>query len=804
MRFLPILAQLLFSFLIVAVSLHIARADDGDAPTGSVQGRVQTSDGQPASYVNITLKGTNKGTLSDGDGRYVLRYLPAGEHIILATFVGLQPQEQVVTVSDGQVTETSFVLTETASQLDEVQVRAFKSDNQKPITVGKVAIRPMDLPQAVAVVERDVLERQQALRLSDVLMNTNGVYLTGTAGGTQEEVAGRGFVFNSNNTFKNGVRFNNSVMPEISALERVEVLKGSGAILFGNVAPGGIINLVTKKPQFESGGSASVRVGSFGFVKPMIDVYGGIGNSQRVAYRLNATYEQGNSFRDEVRGKRFYVNPSLLVNLSDKTNLLIETDYLYDNRTSDFGTAAINYTVADQPRNRFLGVSWGYARVEQRNATATLTHQLNPNWTVRALGSVQGYNNDLFAIQRPNRDNQFIKPDGTWIRGLQRTQIVETYWIGQLDLTGEFTTGPLKHTLLVGADADQYRTNTTIYNPIARYDTINVFDLGKFRQRSDIPTLTARTLTNAPIDRVGVYVQDLISFSEKIKLLAGVRYSYQQTGSNVLTYADNKSTTMTTFADAVTPRIGFIYQPVPMTALFVSYANSFNTNTGVDTANNALSPSFVNQYEAGIKNDLFNGFLSANVTAYQIKNSNLAQTSLVGGNTNPNVKELAGEVTSRGVEVDLKTKQLGGFAFIGGYSYNQTRYTRSNIFAIGSLLRFNPNHTANGSVYYSFQRTGDGAFRWARGLNVGLTAFYMGERQAGRPTRLTVNNDTFRLIPVPAYTQIDASVGYSLTRFSIRAKVSNVLNVLNHHVYDDNSVNPIAPRMLSATVSYRW
>jgi iron complex outermembrane receptor protein len=560
---------------------------------------------------------------------------------------------------------------------------------------------------------------------------------------------------------------------------------------------------VTKKPQFQSGGSASVRLGSFGFVKPSFDVYGGIGNSQRVAYRLNATYEQGNSFRDDVQSKRFYVNPSLLVNLSSKTNLLVEADYLNDDRTPDFGTGAINYAIADVPRSRFLGVSWGYNRIEQRSATATLTHQINRNWTVRATGSAQGFTSDQFAATRPNA-GQFIQTNGTWVRGIQRTQVDETYWIGQVDLTGQFTTGAVKHTLLVGADADQYRTKTTAYNPVARYDTINVFNLGQFRQRrgdgpSDIPTLTARALTNAPIDRAGVYVQDLISFSEKIKLLAGLRYSYQQTGSDVLTYADNKTTSVTTFADAVTPRVGFVYQPVPTTSLFVSYANSFNTNTGVDVAGNALAPSFIDQYEAGIKNDLFNGFLSANVTAYQIKNSNLAQTSLAGGNTNSNIKELAGEVTSRGVEVDLKTKQLGGFSFLGGYSYNQTKYTASNIYIVGSLLRYNPNHTANGSVYYAFQQA-----NWARGLNVGLTAFYMGERVAGRSTRLTINNDTYRLIPVPAFTQIDASVGYSLSRFGVRAKVSNILNVLSYQIHDDNSVNPIAPRMLSATVSYRW
>ncbi|GAB3643126.1 TonB-dependent siderophore receptor [Spirosoma arcticum] len=798
MRSPSILAQLLLHFFAITLFINFTYADDGDAPSGSVRGRIKTSDGQPASFVNITLKGTNKGTLSAEDGTYVLRHLPAGPHTLVATFVGLQPQEQVVIVADGQVTEVSFALTETARQLGEVQVRAFKSDNQKPITLGKVAIRPMDLPQAVAVVEREVLERQQSLRLSDVLMNTNGVYVMGNTGGSQEELAGRGFAFNSSNTFKNGVRFNNAAMPEISALERVEVLKGSSAILFGNVAAGGIINLVTKKPQFQSGGSASVRLGSFGFVKPSFDVYGGIGNSQRVAYRLNATYEQGNSFRDDVQSKRFYVNPSLLVNLSSKTNLLIEADYLNDDRTPDFGTGAINYAIADVPRSRFLGVSWGYNRIEQRSATATLTHQINQNWTVRAVGSAQGFTSDLFAATRPNA-GQFIQTNGNWIRGIQRTQVDETYWIGQLDLTGQFTTGSIKHTLLVGADADQYRTNTTAYNPVARYDTINVFNLGQFRQRSDIPTLTARTLTNAPIDRAGVYVQDLISFSDKIKLLAGLRYSYQQTGSDVLTYADNKTTSVTNFADAVTPRVGFVYQPVPTTSLFVSYANSFNTNTGVDVSGNALAPSFIDQYEAGIKNDLFSGFLSANVTAYQIKNSNLAQTSLAGGNTNSNIRELAGEVTSRGIEVDLKTKQLDGFSFLGGYSYNQTKYTASNIYIVGSLLRYNPNHTANGSVYYAFQRTGG-----LRGLNLGLTAFYMGERVAGRSTRLTINNDTYRLISVPAFTQIDASVGYSLARFGVRAKVSNVLNVLSYQLHDDNSVNPIAPRMLSATVSYRW
>jgi iron complex outermembrane recepter protein len=289
-----------------------------------------------------------------------------------------------------------------------------------------------------------------------------------------------------------------------------------------------------------------------------------------------------------------------------------------------------------------------------------------------------------------------------------------------------------------------------------------------------------------------------VCISEKLKFLAGLRYSYQETKSAVLTVSTNKTVETATYDGALTPRLGLVYQPTKMMSFFGSYANSFNINTGVDITGNALPPSFINQFEVGMKNELFNGLLSANITAYQIVNSNLAQTSLANGNTNTNVRELAGEVTAQGVEVDIKSKPFLGFSLMAGYSYNETRYTRSNIFIEGSLLRYNPNHTANASIYYTFSNIK------LKGLNVGLTAMYFGERMAGRSTRLTVKNDTYKLIPVNAYTQIDASVGYNFTKFSVRAKVSNLLNEMSYNIHDDNSVNPIAPRMASVTVGFKW
>lgn len=766
-------------------------------PTGLIRGRVLTHDGKPAAEVTLLLRETNKGTTSTEDGFFALGQLPAGTYTLVASHVGLQTVEKTIQIGEGLVYEIELVLFENARQLQEVQIRTTRSLNERPLGIGKVNIRPMDLPQSTLVVDRGVLERQQALRLSDVLANTSGIYQFGNTGGYQEEIGGRGFSYGSSNTFKNGVRFNNAIMPELSALERVEILKGSNAILFGNVAAGGVLNLVTRKPRFEPAAQASLRVGSFGFFKPSFDLTGAVGGSQRVAYRVNTTYEKANSFRDGVKSERYYINPSLLFKLDPKTELLVEADYLTDNRTPDFGTGAVNYTIADVPRNRFLGVSWGYYRAMQQSLTVTLTRQLNQNWQVRVVGSLQKFDSDLFTNQRPNANSQFIQTSGKWIRGLQRTQVDETYRVAQADLTGQLKTGSIGHTLLFGADTDSYRTQTTAFNPMAKYDSINIFNPELYRQRNDIPELTRRTVTNAPVDRFGIYAQDLISLSGKLKVLAGVRYSYQQTVSNVLTVADSKTTSVSNYDDAFTPRLGVVFQPIPTVSFFGSYASSFVLNTGVDVNNNALPPSTFRQYEAGWKNELFNGRLSANVTVYQIDNDNLAQTSLANNNTNTNIKELAGAVRSRGLEVDVMSKPMGGWSLVAGYAYNKTWYVRSNTYVVGSLLRYNPQHTANASAYYQFGGK-------LKNFNAGLTTFYVGERVAGRSTRVTVKNDAFRLMPVPDFVQFDASAGYSNGPFSVRLKVSNLLNQLSYYVHDDNSVNPIAPRMVSATVAVKW
>ncbi|UOQ52163.1 TonB-dependent receptor [Hymenobacter cellulosivorans] len=830
---------------ILLLTLLLPATGWAQALGGLIVGKLTGTDGAPLENISVSLKKAGTGVNTASDGSFKLK-ADAGVQLLHISGLGFVTQETSVEVVAGQTTTVpTITLQINKHELAEVKIMEQRSLNQRPATVSKMPVALLDLPQAVVTVDRQVLEQQQVLRLSDALANVSGLYVTSTTGGTQEELGSRGFAYGSNNTFKNGVRFNNGVMPEASSLERMEVLKGSAAILYGNVAAGGVLNLVTKKPQFERGGSVGLRVGSFGLWKPIFDVYGAVGKSDKVAFRLNGTFEKANSFRDEVKSDRVYVNPSLLFELTPKTTLVLEGDYLRDNRTPDFGIGAIDYNILES-RTRFLNVPGAKNKTNQTSTTATLTSRLNDSWQIRAIGGFQRYDNEQLSGNRPTginngtitKTNQATKVSmvyprpqmyGNWQRSLSRTQSTENYYIAQLDLTGKFRTGFLGHTLLVGADADQYQTNALTYGAQA-FDSINVLDRSKTvpapaKRVSGYDQLLFSSRTLGSTRRAGFYVQDLLAISEKVKMLAGVRWSYLETP--VTTYAYDApvngvqkitaTEAKTRYDNAFSPRLGLVFQPIKTMSLFASYSNSFVPNTSAnsfDAEGKPLDPSVIDQYEVGIKNDLFKGALSANITAYRIVNSNQTQTILPGAYNysidRPNAQEMAGEVTSKGVEVDVQSKPMMGWSVITGYSYNNTAYTNSNIYENGSRLRYNPAHTANLSLFYNFS-SAFGSNTFLRGLNAGITTYYVGDKLAGRNTRLVdpatgkawANGDAFKLISIPNYTQFDASLGYSYDRFSVRVKLANILNELSYNLHDDNSVNPIAPRNFQATASYR-
>ena len=719
---------------------------------------------------------------------------------------------------------------------------------QKPVSASRSGIKPMDLPQSVQVIGSEIIEQQQAIRLSEVIKNANGVYVGSARGGAQESFWSRGYDMGANNMFKNGFRFNSGSIPEVSSLERVEFLKGGSALLFGNVAPGGILNLVTKTPKFTKGGEISMQAGSYDFYKPSVDFYGPLNKS--IAYRFTGSYENSKSFRDYVKNERIYINPSFLFNISEKTHITVQGDYLSADWTPDFGTGIVNNTktILDLPRNIYFGSLWSTGNTKSASASVLFNHDFNKDWKLSFNSSFQNYKRTQLSTSQLST----VAANGDWKRGLTQSDAAERIFGDQLSLQGTFNTGSIKHQIFTGADyensiAPSYTFG--FFDPskpadlvTTEKDPINLFNYNYGTQSYNVPFSSRITqLATTNTQRFGAYAQDLISINDYIKVLAGIRWSWQE--SEVTTTKEviekeivngqptNKNVITTTFENAkpttgakslnraFSPKAGLVIQPDKETSLFASYSNSFTPNTGTTVDLKTLDPSIIDQYEVGIKKDFWRGILSTNVTAYIIKNNNLAQTAqfLADGvtlNTTTTLKELVGSTKGKGIEIDITAKPIQGLNINAGYSFNETKVSKSSgtngSLIVGDILARTPKHTANLSFFYKLP---SGVLK---GLSFGAIGNYIGDRTGGwnddylwtenkpstTPKTYTVTIRD-RDIPLKGYATVDASVGYEWKKFSILCRLSNITNELNYTVHENYSVNPIAPRQVMVSLKYK-
>lgn len=684
-----------------------------------------------------------------------------------------------------------------------------QSPFKTPVSATRSDIKLLDLPQGIQTVDKSIIQQQQAIRLSDVVKNINGAYVGSARGGAQESFWSRGYDLSSNNIFKNGFRVNSGSMPEVASLERVEFLKGNSALLFGNVVPGGVVNLVTKVPQFQLGGEISLQSGSYSFYKPSLDIYNGI--TKNIAYRLVSNYENSKSFRDIVQRERLYINPSLLFKIDTKTEFILQADYLTDDWTPDFGTAMVGKEILELPRNTYMGATWSNGTTKQTTVTGLLKHSLNENWKLNFNSSFQDYRRQWIGTER-------IQPDsnGFWNRPLGKAKNTERIYANQFSILGKFYTYNIKHQVLAGVDWENSFTQSYTYTfTPTTYGSGNVFDFSNFNQGSGmIPEAKNIRLVETTTNRFGIYAQDLISFQNHFKLLLGLRWSWQQ--ADIFDYDLTANPTLKKqepirIDKAFSPKIGLVYQPTIHLSIFASYSNSFTPNTGTTIDLQVIKPSILTQYEAGIKKEFFKEKVNASVTLYHIVNSNLAQTAQYKAdgsiNTDTSIKILSGETTSKGLEVDLTAYPAKGLTMMAGYSYNDMRFTKTSIthgsFIEGDRLTRTPYCTANFSLFYKFQN------KLLKGVNIGTMVYYMGKRLGGWNNDYQISNTGLvsvrdRVVPLSDYTTLDFSVGYDWKKYSILAKVSNATNTLNYTVHENYSVNPIAPRQVMAIIKYKF
>jgi len=816
MKRISILKKVGFLVLILGLTGGISTTTNAQA-TQDLSGVITGKNGHAIAAATVTVVELGQSTSSNQAGQFSFKGLPDGTYTLRVKSLGNEPIERRVVIRNGKADTLTIEMESRTTQLDQVEVVSYNSHNSKTLNIGKAGIVDLDLPQGVQFINEQVIEDQQVNRLSDALKNANGVAMGSNRGGLNENFFARGYSLGSNNIFKNGIRTNNAVSIEASTLESVEILKGSAALLYGGVSGGAVLNVVTKKPRFDYGGEVSFRAGSYELYKPTVDVYGPI--SKNVAFRVIGTYENAQSFRDHVSNERTYINPSLLIKAAEKTEIEVNGDYLKGNNTPDFGIGSVAGKIDKSiGRNRFFNTPWAHNNFEQSNIQAAVNHAFNEHWKLNVSGGLQFYNRDYFGAERIQ-----ILENGDLPIALNKTRSKEHTFNEQANLTGKLYTGGIQHTILVGADADQSDVtnktfdistdgNKTSATGASVYDLINIY--GPDEMRSDIPNAPFKQSTATSVYRYGAFVQDLVELTEQFKVLAGVRWTYQKTPYSVVTDAqgnqqesvikDQQGNELGAKVDkAWSPKFALIYQPIKTSSIYVSYANNFTSNTGYDKNYTPMGPSIIDQYEAGIKNDFYQGRLSVNLTGYRIVNNRFAQTIILEDGTVPdaNMKEFTGKTASDGLELDVTGTLAPGLNILAGYSYNFMRYLSTN--ETGSVedvrLVGTTANTANGTVFYTLQ---NGALK---NLKLGGSIYYTGQRNAGwNNTKVNVQDGVNRLIPVDGFTTFDFSAGYAYRQWSILAKLSNIGNTFNYYVHENYSVNPIPPRSFMATLAYKF
>jgi iron complex outermembrane recepter protein len=659
-----------------------------------------------------------------------------------------------------------------------IKVDGYLAKNSVSATRTDTPLR--EVPQTVVVVPDQVLTDAAATRI-DTALDLAGV-------GRANNFAGLGLTeftirgFNTGEFFRNGFPINRGFpnSPDVVSIERIEVLKGPSAFLYGRGDPGGTFNIITKQPLAERSFAVGTQFGSFNQKRTTFDATGALDQDGQVLARVTGAFEDNGSFRDFVHGDRYYLAPVIAWKPSADTTITLEGEVLSTAATFDRGIVPINGNLRAVPRNRFIGEP-GIAPVRNDNALGQLRieHRLDPDWVVTAGAQALGghlYGDGVGAMN--------VLGDG---RTLRRTfEHRDLSWSDldlQLNLAGKFETGPFRHTLLMGLEYDSYRYREIFNRSNANANPFTLDLLDPRYGRLPLPPLGSITNFLQNIQSYAGYIQDQIDITPQIHALVGVRV--EDLG---LVSTDYRTGRTTSLQDTVaTPRFGLVYDLTDWVSLYGNYGRSFFPNTGTDRSGRPFAFQQGEGYEAGAKLSLLEGNLSATAAVFDIRRTNVLTVDPV----DPNFSVAAGSVRSRGFDLTVAGYLAPGWRVFGTYTHVDAAVARDNALPVGTRLANVPADSFAMQSVYEFQSAD------LRGLGLGGGVSHVGQRVAG--TALS----TFKL---PEYTAFSLISYYWITP-GVRIYL-NVDNLFDATYYDrafqNRYATPGAPRTIMGGVAARF
>ena len=745
---------------------------------GILRGSIQNTKQELLSGISIQLESTKTGTLTNEDGFYEIRNIIPGNYTLLVSGIGYRISRENVIIRPNEITNLYLQLNEETKQLEQVTVTAPPPKKYliKSSTSGtRLPLPLIETPQTIQVIPQQIILDQQAQNLNDVVKNmtgviTNNMYTSYTM---------RGFLNSYYNQFITvdgyiGNMYWWNQMIQLYNIDHVEEIAGPASALYSTGSPGGVINMVTKKPLENQAYSFNLTTGSWGLIDASVDAGGALSKNKKLLYRLNVGFNNQNSFRDRIFNTNYVIAPSLLYRFSDRTSISADfiSTYTQQQDPEDHGGYVLmkpdsSYDWKNVNIKFNFGSPVDYSRINNNAVTLQFNHRFSDNVQIAFMsryiyqhlssGEIYGYywgDNYLTALP-----DSMIRGYNTWNYKNNNFQnsIFSTINIGKKSI---------KQTFVIGADFQNFGD---IHN---RYisgsaPSISFSNPDYSKDNLNIP-VDSNTYVGDAIMRTrqfGAYLQDLINVNDKLKILIAGRYDdYLYTTRPNAPDASSYLVKDSSAAHVFLPRAGIVYNVNKYHTIYASYCQSFQPQySNSRPTGGPFPPQKGKQYEVGYKGLFFDGKLLSTLALYTINFVNILQTDP----SDPSgVRQIViPGLTSNGAELTFQGNINRQWSILAGYAYNHVIFSdNSPLGPKGARYDNAPQNVANFWIKYSWpQRSA------LNGLNLSIGGKYVGDR---------VGSSYNQHFLMPAYFILDAAVNYVVKGFNISF---NAYNITDRH-----------------------
>lgn len=782
--------RFLLIFIGVLCCSQLLYAQKKTSNTGEITGIVTTIDGEPAQAVTVKLKGFNKSAKTNSAGSFEFKGVPFGKYTVEVFMVGYKSSSASTEISeDSPLATVDIKLNSSTQDLDEVVVRTGGNRFAKKESddVSKMPLKNIENPQVYTIVSKELMKEQLVTDYNSAFKNVPGAGIAEVRNQGRTTSMSRGFP--TPQLVRNGVASFTYNTIDPANLERIEVIKGPSATLFGSTVSsfGGLFNRVTKKPFDEFKGEVSYSGASWDLNRLTADVNTPVNADKTALLRVNAAYHNERSFQDAGFYKSFLIAPSFSYAINDRLTLLVDAEVSNNKATSPtrltpFAKGTItNVRDLNIPYNlSFANNTLNYTG-QQYNIFTQLKYKISDTWNSQTIVS----------RTRSSADGYVVSLNATSDTQLSQAVTYQQYpYYGtdiQQNFTGNFKIGSLKNRVVAGVDF--YSLRATRNDAIVNMPAINFVKPGaaydNFTIEKVAPLFSASKFTNFVSNNENTYssyVSDVLNVTDRLLAMAGVRVDrYFNKG----TYTPSTDVTAGKFNQtALSPRFGLVYQVVKeRVSVFGNYMNGFTNVSGSDFNGNTFKPQQANQLEGGLKFDLDK--ISATLSYYDIKVTNVTRDDLDHPTGGFQIQD--GTQLSRGFEAEVIANPFPGMNIVAGYTYNDSKFTKASVAVQG--LRPSTAGSPRAANLWASYRLIHGP---AQGLGIGFGGIYGSEYYQ-------TNTATFKF-SIPSYVVLDASAFYDQPKYRIGFKVDNLTN----EKYWSYRLAAQAPTRVTGSVTFKF